>query len=89
MGKEENDLKGYENFGKFAAALGSTGVASQLSSNEYTIFAPTDLALEWYVLLQGPLDATVVKQHIVKERIASVDVTSADLTDLDPKFSVI
>ena len=51
MGKEENDLKGYENFGKFAAALGSTGVASQLNSGEYTIFAPTDLALESYELL--------------------------------------
>jgi len=83
VGKEENDLKGYENFGKFAAALQSTGVAAELASGEYTIFAPTDPALESYELLRGPLDARVVKQHIVQGRIASADVPSATLTDLN------
>ena len=58
-------------------------MASELSSGEYTVFAPTDPALESYELLRGPVDAAVVKQHIVRGRIASADVPSADLTDLN------
>ncbi|KAL7530255.1 hypothetical protein ACHAWF_003301 [Thalassiosira exigua] len=80
VGKEENDLKGYENFSKFSAALASTGVGATLSSGgPYTIFAPTDPAVESYELLRGPMDADMVKLHIVKGKISSADVPSAAL----------
>lgn len=83
VGKEESDLKGYENFGKFAALLESTGVAAELAgAGPFTIFAPTDPALESYELLRGPVDARVLKMHIVPGKIASSDVSSADLTSL-------
>jgi uncharacterized surface protein with fasciclin (FAS1) repeats len=82
VGKEESDLKGYENFGKFYGALQSTGVAAELGAGPYTIFAPTDPALESYELLRGPVDARVVKMHIVPGKISSADVPSADLTSL-------
>jgi uncharacterized surface protein with fasciclin (FAS1) repeats len=83
VGKEESDLKGYENFGKFYAALQSTGVANELSGpGPFTVFAPTDPALESYELLRGPITADVLKLHIVKGNIASSAVSSADLTSL-------
>ena len=83
VGKEESDLKGYENFGKFVALLESTGVAAELAgAGPFTIFAPTDPALESYELLRGPVDARVLKMHIVPGNIASADVPSADLTSL-------
>ena len=82
VGKEENDLKGYENFGKFAAALQSTGVAAELGAGPYTVFAPTDPTMESYELLRGSIDADVVKMHIVPGKIASADIPTADLTTI-------
>lgn len=82
FGHEELDLKGYENFGKFSAALQSTGVINQLSSGEFTIFAPTDPALESYEAMRGPITADVVKMHIVPGKIASADVPTANLNSL-------
>jgi hypothetical protein len=83
VGKEESDLKGYENFGKFVSLLESTGVAAELAgAGPFTIFAPTDPALESYELLRGPVDARVLKMHIVPGLISSKDVSSADLTSL-------
>jgi uncharacterized surface protein with fasciclin (FAS1) repeats len=81
-GFEENDLKGYENFGKFAAALESTGVAAELGAGPYTIFAPTDPTLESYETLRGPLTADIVKMHIVPGKIASADIPTANLESL-------
>lgn len=83
VGKEESDLKGYDNFGKFFQALQSTGVAAELSgAGPYTVFAPVDSALETYEQLRGPVDANVVKMHIVPGKISSKDVSSADLTSI-------
>lgn len=82
FGHEELDLKGYENFGKFVAALESTGVAAELASGEFTIFAPTDPAMETYEVTRGPITADVIKKHIVPGKIASADVPTADLNSL-------
>jgi len=83
VGKEESDLKGYDSFGKFYAALQSTGVAAEIAgAGPFTIFAPVDTALESYELLRGPVDARVVKMHIVPGNIASAAIPSADLTSL-------
>ena len=44
VGKEENDIKGTTDFKLFAAAARASGV--DLNSGEYTVLAPTDLAME-------------------------------------------
>merc|ERR1711892_743013 len=39
-----SDIKGYDNFGKFAAAL--TGAGIDLSSGDFTVLAPIDSAID-------------------------------------------
>lgn len=83
VGKEENDLRGYDSFGKFAAALQSTGVAAEIAgAGPFTIFAPTDPALSSYELLRGPLTADIIKMHIVPGKISQSAIPTADLTSL-------
>jgi hypothetical protein len=83
QGHEESDLRGYDNFGKFYAALNSLGVAAELQgAGPFTIFAPTDPALESYETMRGPLTADVLKLHIVRGKIASKDVPTTPLVSL-------
>ena len=83
VGKEESELKEYDNFNLFYDRLKSTGVANELAgSGPYTIFAPVNSAIQTYEMLRGPVDANVLKMHIVPGNIASADVKSADLTSL-------
>ena len=75
LGHEESDLKGYDNFDKFLAALESTGVAAELAgAGPFTVFAPTNSAMETYEKVRGPIDANVVKMQIVPGKIASSEV---------------
>jgi uncharacterized surface protein with fasciclin (FAS1) repeats len=83
VGKEESDLKGYDSFKKFAAALESTGVAASMGAGPFTIFAPNDSTLESYEKLRGPITADIVKMHIVQGKIASKDVPSTPLNSLN------
>jgi len=85
VGKEESDLKGYDNFGLFVERLQSTGVAAELGAGPYTIFAPVDTAVETYETNFGPFDADCCKTHIVVGEVASSAVGSADLTNLGGK----
>jgi uncharacterized surface protein with fasciclin (FAS1) repeats len=82
FGHEELDFKGSENFSKFYDALQSTGVANELASGEFTIFALTDPAIETYEATRGPITADVVKMQIVKGKISSADVPTASLESL-------
>jgi len=83
VGKEEADLKGYDNFNLFFDRLQSTGVAAELSgAGPFTVFAPVNSAIETYEMLKGPVDAAVCKLHIVPGNVASGDVSSADLSTL-------
>jgi hypothetical protein len=84
VGKEESELKGYDNFNLFMDRLKSTGVASELSGGgPFTIFAPVNSAVETYEKFNGPMDANAVKMQIVPgQKIASSDVSSADLKSL-------
>ena len=84
QGHEESDLKGYDGFGKFVERLQSTGVAQTLAGpGPYTVFAPTDTAIETYETMFGPFDASICQLHIVNGNIASSAVGSADLTALN------
>merc|ERR1711957_636490 len=83
VGKEESDLKGYENFGLFSERLQSTGVAAEISgAGPFTVFAPTDPAVQTYETMFGPFDAAACKLHIVAGNVPSGSVGSADLTSI-------
>jgi uncharacterized surface protein with fasciclin (FAS1) repeats len=83
VGKEESDFKGFDNFGLFYARLQSSGVAATLAGpGPFTVFAPTDTAIQTYETMKGPVDASVLTYCIVPGAIASGAISSADLTTL-------
>jgi len=83
VGKEESDLKGYDNFGIFVQRLQSSGVANDLAGpGPFTVFAPTDTAIQTYEKMIGPFDAAVCKLHIVSGNVASSSVGTADLSSI-------
>mmetsp|Transcript_27058 Transcript_27058/g.48899 ORF Transcript_27058/g.48899 Transcript_27058/m.48899 type:complete len:191 (+) Transcript_27058:632-1204(+) len=84
VGKEESELKGYDNFGLFSQRLASSGVAATLAGpGPFTVFAPTDTAIESYERVVGPVDASVVQYCIVPGQLSSAAVaTTSPLTTL-------
>jgi len=76
VGKDEADIKGYDNFSKLAAALESNGV--DLSSGDYTILAPSDSAFEKHANEVGtPIDADVLKYHVIPGK-KTLDMLTTD-----------
>jgi len=83
VGKEESDLKGYDNFGLFVERLKSTGVADILNGpGPFTVFAPVDSAIVTHEKNFGPFDADACKTHIVNGKVSSSAVSSADLSNV-------
>lgn len=86
VGKEESDLRGYDNFGKFLERLQSTGVANEIAgAGPFTVFAPVDSAVVSYEKMFGPFDAAVCKLHIVKGLVPSSAVGTSPLPTLAGK----
>lgn len=85
QGFEESDLKGYDNFDLFVARMQSTGVANEIASGEFTIFAPVNSAIETYEKNFGAFDADCCRTHIVKGKVASASVGTADLSNIGGK----
>jgi len=78
-GHDESDIKGYDNIGKFVAAIEKAGLADTLKGDgPFTVFAPTDSVLEYY----GEVTPDILKYHIVKGKVPSSSLSSADLTTL-------
>lgn len=64
LGHDENDHKGYDNFGSFIAAVNSAGLSDILKgAGPFTVFAPTDSAMAAY---KGAITPEFVKYHIAK-----------------------
>jgi len=83
VGKEESDLKGYDNFDKFFERLQSSGVSATLAGpGPFTVFAVTNTGIETYEKMFGPFDASICNLHIVPGNIPSSSIGSADLTTL-------
>ncbi len=83
VGKEEADFKGYDNFGLFFNKLRSSAIGSTLSGpGPFTVFAPTDSAVETYEKMIGPFDDRVIALHIVPGMISSGSLGSANLATL-------
>jgi uncharacterized surface protein with fasciclin (FAS1) repeats len=69
VGKEESELRYYDNFGSFIEAVKAAGLVDALSGpGPFTVFAPTDSAFAAY---KGPLTAEVLMYHVVPSKIAS------------------
>merc|ERR1712232_1198398 len=64
-GKEESDIKGYDNFDQLAAAITDAGI--DLSSGDYTLLAPAN----------SPIDADVLKYHVIPGK-KSLDSLTVD-----------
>jgi len=83
VGKEESDLKGYDNFGLFVQRLQSTGVASALQGpGPFTVFAPTDTAIQSYEAMKGPVTGDVLSYSIVNGAVSSSAISSDPLATL-------
>merc|ERR1711907_68803 len=75
--KEESDIKGYDNFDSFVAAIDKFGLTDELKSGEYTLLLPVNSCLEG-----KELTADIVKYHIMKGKIPVSGLEKADLTTL-------
>eukprot|EP00586_Coscinodiscus_wailesii_P003046 CAMPEP_0172483870 /NCGR_PEP_ID=MMETSP1066-20121228/11071_1 /TAXON_ID=671091 /ORGANISM="Coscinodiscus wailesii, Strain CCMP2513" /LENGTH=192 /DNA_ID=CAMNT_0013248021 /DNA_START=52 /DNA_END=630 /DNA_ORIENTATION=- len=83
VGKEESDLKGYDNFGLFSQRLASTGVGAAISGpGPFTVFAPTDTAIEAYETANGPVTGDVLAYCIVNGAISSSAISNTPLQSL-------
>lgn len=81
VGKEESDLRENDSFTKFAAAVTAAGI--NLDSGAYTIFAPTNSALESYEKMRGAVTNDIIKMHVVEGNIASSAIPTTPLNSLN------
>jgi uncharacterized surface protein with fasciclin (FAS1) repeats len=83
VGKEESDFKGYDNFKLFSARLQSSGVGATLAgAGPFTVFAPTDSAIECYETMFKPFGAEEIKYCVVPGKISASAVASTPLVTL-------
>ena len=76
MGFQESDIKGYEGFNKFAAALQAEGIDLS-SGGPYTLLAPSDSAFEKHMRDSGlPITADILKYHIIPGAVLLDDLTT-------------
>lgn len=80
LGHEESDIKGYDNFKVFGAAVNAAGLGGVLSGpGPFTVFLPVDSAFDGKVdaLLANPSKlADILKYHVVAGKISN---PSADM----------
>ena len=82
VGKEENELKGYDNFNSFVNAVQAAGLTDALKGpGPFTVFAPTDSAFAAY---SKPVTADLLKYHVVPGRYTASQISS-DLPTLHGK----
>merc|ERR1719486_1145235 len=80
-GKEESDIKGYDNFDQLAAAITDAGI--DLSSGDYTLLAPANSAFDKHKAEVGtPIDADVLKYHVIEGK-KSMDALNSDQKTLN------
>ena len=79
--KEESDIRGYDGFGKFAAACSAAGI--DLSQPDITVMAPTDLTIDNFLDTPGAtLTPDILNYHIVKGIVKKSEFSSASLVTL-------
>ena len=69
LGHDESDIKGYDSFGKFTAAVKDAGI--DLTSGEYTVLAPADSAFEKHAENGGAeITADILKYHVIPGKVS-------------------
>jgi uncharacterized surface protein with fasciclin (FAS1) repeats len=83
VGKEESDFRAYDGFGKFCQLLQSTGVAQALTGpGPFTVFAPTDSAVETYERNTGAITGNALAYCVVPGSVKASQLGSAPLNTL-------
>lgn len=83
IGHEEIEIKEYDNFDMFRAALQQTGLDSKLKGiGPYTLLAPTNSAVQAY---KGVLDEDTLSYHIILKDVYS-DEFEGQLETLNGHF---
>lgn len=83
IGHEEIEIKEYDNFSMFRAALEQSGLVNKLKAiGPYTLLAPTDTAVQAY---KGVLDEETLSYHIVLNDVYS-DEFEGQLETLNGNF---
>ena len=73
---DENEIKGYDNCDRFLAEVEKAGI--DLSSGEYTVFAPVNSAMEKFA--SDGMTAEEVKYHIAEGKFTSGSISSDVMT---------
>jgi len=69
VGKEESEIKGYDNFGKFVAAVEAAGLTDALKgAGPMTVLAPSDSAFDNF---QGEITADILKYHVIPQKVTT------------------
>ena len=85
IGHAEIEIKEYDNFSMFRAALEQCGFANELRGlGPYTLLLPTDSAVCAY---EGVLDEDVLRYHILKGDLYS-DELVGQLETLNPNYTI-
>ena len=85
IGHAEIEVKEYDNFSMFRAALEQCGLANELRGlGPYTLLLPTDSAVCAY---EGVLDEDVLRYHILKGDLYS-DELLGPLETLNPHYTI-
>jgi len=85
IGHEEIEIKEYDNFNMFRAALDQCGLANELRGiGPYTLLLPTDSAV---CAFEGMLDEETLRYHIIKGDIYS-DELNGQLETLNPNHTI-
>lgn len=69
-GHEENDIKGYDNFGTFVEACKKEGLLS--GPGPYTVFAPVDSACEGVTFTKEQLEYHIAEGEVSYSAIADM-----------------
>ena len=78
-GHDESEIKGYDNFGKLAAACKAEGI--DLSGGTYTMLAPSDSAFDKHANEVGtPITADILKYHVIEGKQALDSLTTDQKT---------
>lgn len=69
LGYDESEIKGYDNFGRFCAAIEANGLVEELQSGEYTLLVPSDSAFDEHESEgRGAVTADILRYHMIPGR---------------------
>ena len=83
QGHEESEIKGYDCFSKFIAAVTDAGLADTLKGGEFTVLAPVDTAFDVFAENGGVVTPELLKYHCIPKKVMASGVSTADLKTVE------